>query len=368
MDRAFFCVQQPAVEAQGVCLDMKGFVDVSSALYRAIINAEPESQDDLSEPEFLLCCAQVLTNRLLQVRTSITTAVMVGQADLHDALSRDISLPTPLTTYMEGLGAVKDTYGQTLYPEMVLPETAALDDEHETGFAPVPPTNDYGADPDYAYITSMIPFGIYRRAIEEAHGHEKDTGGAYAIHPEARDEKGNTIFSPELTKTHYMRPRSHNFHPMAQLRQGRLTTRFKLVDGILGAISWNSQLFNQFLHFLERVSPYISMTKIPQTFTGSPAMLAFAVPQNATKDEFPNEFYYYSSYKLTTAEQHAARLFRYRELRLDPDGCYLDTNRDGHVAFRCSPASTQDGTLIIAQVPDYNAYLTHFIRHYMKPM
>jgi len=177
-----------------------------------------------------------------------------------------------------------------------------------------------------------------------------------------------------LNDVHYDRPACKpkyiDFPPMHRDRVGRLTQAFRVRQNnfMEASLCWNGQLFQHFVLFMQKAKSVISVGTLPTTTAGTAAYLAWATPEDGDDAFPPTTFFYFANTKLSGAEQHAARLFRYRQSRPRDENCSEPgpARIDRQASFLASPPTAQPATMTISDVRDYNSYVGHYVRHFMS--
>jgi len=362
MDMYFPSSMEPHLAPLSSMIDCCGFADLCNTTYQALVSQDNHLEKLLSEPEFQLCCSQVLARHIIRVRTMALHQVIPGQENLLSAIPLETELPTPITSYMESLGVVRHTDGAVIVPNIVLPRTdygAAFN----AGMLPSLAADNFTTNTHWEFNSCMIQFGILSRAIENAHaGNQYNHNHSYDRLDPANANGG--------LDAHYARPAClptfMQFKPMSRDRIGALTLAFRNEATLLGTLRYNPQLFQQFELFLDKAKAKCSLTKLPVSTAGTPAFFAWAVPTDGDDINPPNQFDYFSTINLSNAEQHASRLFRYRQRRTRNDNCSEPAQADRDSCYDASHTHLKHSTLSITNVPAYTSYLGHYVRHFMK--
>jgi hypothetical protein len=347
-----------------VMIDTAGFCDLASYTYRTIINRDDKLERVLSEDEFILCCGQVLTRRILSIRNFASSTYVPDQQQLTSCIPADTQLPSPITLYLEGLGIIRDVHGQITYPTMVLPRVDIDNTAIERGMNPGREQTDFCFNTELSHFSSMFPFGLLTRRIINMHaGQAPNYNNATSRWNPAQ---ASLVLDPYLARPATL-PRCNALLPMHRDRIGKLTTPFSEARGLLPAICYNGELFQQFVMFNDRAQKIMSLTAIPNTTAGTSVLTAVAIAEDGTPDQYPNQFTYYGSTKLTTAEQHAVRMFRYRVQRPRQENCLFANLGDASTSFNYAPECLRLKTMLITSIQDYRSYAGHFIRGFTRP-
>lgn len=361
MDALFPVSQEPALVPQQVLIDSSGFMDLASAVYTTIVTYDDKLERVLSEPEFLLVSAQIKDAYILDMRTRALSIVIQGQEDLLRAILPNAKMPAPLVHYLEGLGVIRSATGEIIVPNIVLPRRDPPQ-AHQIGMLPSVSGDSYTTNTHWELNSCMPQYGMLARAIINGHA-TNAYGHGHALH------RLDPAVANPVDDAHYARPaclpKSTFMRPMHRERMGRLTQPFSFQQGLADAIRYNPQLLQHYQLFCERASKLCPMHNLPASTAGTPAYLAWAVPENGDDVTFPTSFYYYSSCKLSDAEQHAARLFRYRQRRTRDDSCSEPLQTDRDACFTASTPSSQWATMLITAMPAYTVYLGHYVRHFI---
>jgi hypothetical protein len=363
MDQLFPTSMDPHLVPLSNMIDCTGFVELCCGTYDALLNADDKLERLLSEPEFVLCCAWILVRHLLRVRLLGLNYTVANLRELLDAIPQEFELPAPITHYLECLGVVRHPNGAVLVPNIVLPRMDPPQN-YLTGMLPSTSLNQFANVTQWEFNSAMIQFGMLGRAIVNAHAQN----GNYA-HQHALDQL-DANHANAADDAHYARPgclpKFTGWRPMHRDRIGRLTNPFIAGPGLLPSIWFNHQLFLQFQLFLDRCRPKVSMLRIPLSTAGSPAYFAWAVPQNGDANIPATSYFYYSTVTLSNAEQHAARLFRYRTQRSRNENCAEPDRADRDAVYTAAHVHLQGPTMTITTVPSMPIYLLHYIRHFVK--
>jgi len=321
------------------------------------------------EPEFILVNAQILALRVLKMRTAILFQTQLDQDKLEHSLPKDLQLPEPITNYLEGFGILRFPTGEVLVPDIVLPRFDPAQ-PFMTGFLPSVSEDAFHNNTHWELNSSMVQFGKLIRAIVNAHaGLAYGAGNAFTQVDPANPGPADV----HLTR-HNTLPRYVQLRPPHRDRVGKLTNPFIFDAGGLEAIGFNHQLISHYALFLDRAKKSCSMKSPPVTTAGTLAMCAYSAPEDGNAVTFPERYLFFSYAGLSLAEQHAARLFRYRQVRPRNDNCSelplpgAPHSPDYNASFLRSPTSQQLSTMTIAAVPSYSSYMGHFVRHFLKPI
>lgn len=362
MDALYPSSQEPALPPQSVMIDCSGYMDLCATVYEAIVSYDDKLERILSEPEFLLSCAWILARRVIKIRTMAMHIVVPSQEDFLSAIPETTPVPTAIANYLEGIGIIRHNTGEIILPNIVLPRRD-FGHNHLTGMLPSLHGDSFAANTHWEFNSSMIQFGMLARAILNAHA-----GNAYT-HGNALSRLDANVATP-ANDAHYLRPsclpKFTHLRPMHRDRVGRLLTGFSNEQTLAGTLRYNATLFQHFNLFLDRSVKICALSSPPTTTAGTPAYFAWAAPENGDDTTPPTSFFYYSSCKLSDAEQHAARLFRYRQRRPRNDSCAEADQSDRDAAFDAATPSLKWATMIITAMPSYTSYLGHYVRHFMK--
>jgi len=366
MDALYPTSQEPHLPPQSVMLDTSGFMDLVSTTYRTLLTHDDKLERYMSEPEFMLCNAQILARHVLWIRTHALNVVIPGQKDLFDSIGEETTVAAPIAQYLDGLGVVRHVTGEILVPNLVLPRMDIGVNNHLAGMGPSIYGDSYTTNTHWQLLSSMMQFGMLKRAIDNAH-HGRNYHANNALD---RLDPANAA----AEDVHWARPsclpKYTQLIPMHRDRVGKLLSPFMSRAGSLleASLCWNGQLFQQYVLFMKRAESHIACSVMPRTTAGTAAYLAWATPESGGDVEEPNSFFYFSNCKLTGPEQHAARLFRYRQVRSRDANCAEPGPgfADREAVYRASPASLQGATMTMTAVSSYNAYLGHFIRYFCR--
>jgi hypothetical protein len=362
MDTFFPVEQEPTRYFSEVLIDTHGALDIAQHTYRNVTRIEPKLEDTFSEAEFCLCYGYVLTHRVLQVRSSIAPIDIPGFVDLNDFLRSLHELPAPMAHYLDGLGLYRDAQGQTLCPQIALPRFDIND--ASVGLRPSDIEHGYDGFTDFGLISAMYPHGILERTISLhinaalANGPNFFTQINPAIANPPQDVYLTTSPEASFNRT-FLAPNAR--------RQPRMAG-FPLpnnLDGILNSIRWSSDLFTQFLGFLNRLKKHIAFAPYSRSTSGSPAYLCYCEPTQIVND--PDNFDYYAFGTLTRSEMHAARLFNYRVYREDPLHCSAPGAADAGTTVRTAPTQLHpEAPQSLTSIRGRKMYLTHFVNHFIS--
>lgn len=362
MDNLYPSSMEPHLPPQHVMIHCAGFMDLCSQVYKNMILKDDKLERYLSEPEFLLCSGQILVRHVLWIRTHALNTVVTDQHILFDCIPQDTPVASPIELYLSGLGLIRHNTGELLVPNIVLPRWD-VQNSLLAGMLPSIYGDNYTTHTHWSLNSSMIQFGLLRRAIINAHnGTTFYAGNSLRLDPAKQSNDD----------VHWARfnclPRCGEMYPMSAYRVGKISNIFynKVNSFLDNTICWSPQIFQSYLLFMERAKTVISVSTIPKSTAGTPAYLAWAVPEKGDDVTYPSTFLYYANIKLTTAEQHAARLFRYRTRLVRKENSSEQDFSDATKSFDAAPISVSLATMSITAVVSYDSYIGQFVRHFMK--
>jgi hypothetical protein len=312
MDSVFPVQMDPVDYVSDVLVDANGYTDLCAAVYHNITVQKEEYQKLLSQDEFMLCCGWLLAYRAISVRNTIVPVTINGYLEMEQSMRALPPIPEPISQYLEGMGLYRDAYGNTLCPNLALP----IRREHVEGIIPGLLSEEMHREHPELY-NSMFPFGMYERRIMSRADEDKlpylriRMLNNQAVNEDADGFDQRTLFEFR-NMTHWM-PFPHVSIQPHERRIMHMPSE-PSIEGLtlLKSIRWHRTVFIDFLSFLQRVQKVISCVPYPSSTAGSPAMSSCAVPPAPTTVR-PDNFKFYSYMALTKSEQHASRLFRYRQ-------------------------------------------------------
>lgn len=362
MDAHFPVEMEPAEYVSHVIIETAGFVDLCKSVYTACLAVDSKLEEHLSQAEFLLASGYVLTYRVLEVQQDIAPLNLDGYATLKESIRAIPDLPEPMEQYLEGLGLYRDAFGHTLCPQLILPSQNTHGEQ--TGMLPTQPTGDFTTI-SWSHGGSMFPYGIFERTIRRQAGdatanlHDRVNPNLAGVRDALLGHHGSGVDTRCRPINDKRRPHSFNY----------AFDNAQEVPSLLRSIKWHTPLYLNYCDFLRRLATRMSCVPYPKTRAGSPAMTAYCTASTPHLT-VPSAGYEYSSYMaLSNSEQHAARLFRYRRHRIvDADGYVVgDANRD--IALYSGPFGLNGAApLNLTSIRNYQVYLDHYTRHFLKKM
>lgn len=366
MDSVFPVSVDPVAYVSDVYIDTNGYVDLCAAVYHNITAQKEDFQKLLSQEEFILCCGWLHAYRAISVRNTIVPVTINGYLEMEQSMRALPPIPEPICQYLEGMGLYRDAYGNTLCPNIALPSRH----EHFEGIVPGLLSEEMRIDHPELY-NSMFPYGMYERKILSRINYDR-------YHPFLRIRAFNTAvtdedadgFDPQnlfpfRNMTHWMPFPHQSIEP--HVRRLDSMPNAPSIEGLqlLKCIRWHRTVFIDFLMFCQRAQKVISCVPYPHSTAGSPAMTSCCQPPTVVGVR-PDNFKFYSYMALTTSEQHASRLFRYRQ-RLRERGQHATNDADFQSSYELAPHQLRGAPpLELTELRTIMMYVQFYVSKFMK--
>lgn len=366
MDSLYPTNLEPLTAPVPMYIDPRGYVDLVDEVYQSLIGKKPALAHTLDEFSFRLVSCQLLAKRVLNIGHSLHNRMITGQSDALSQLPDVLELPAPLTMYLEGLGIVRHVTGEIIYPALLLPRID-VPNANLVGVLPSAYATGYFGAHDLNAGLQLIPFGFWRKVLTNlSNGNLWNANNEDAqLEPNANNAQDWMYQRPFLIPGTLQQP------GMSAQRLGSLGPLFFTnTPDLTGSLCIEPKLIRDYMLFLERAKEVMSFAPVPRATGGTAAMVAWCEPGNVNNPgQRPSSFQMFTSTVLTSNEQQAARLFRYRQ-RTDAVFLQLLTLANvsvgGVLTWGMAPPSLNHRTSGFTAIISSSSLLGHFVRFFLK--